>query len=158
MTRRHAFALIVFAAATLHAQSFGARPAEQFVTYIPDPVGVHAGQPSEFTIVFRIADGVHINSHTPADPTLIATDLAVQPTADIKLDAVAFPAGTPYTFAFAPNQKFSVYANQFALKVKITAAHTGSYTLNAALRYQACDTLQCAPPRTLPVSIFFTAN
>ena len=59
------------------------------------------------------------------------------------------------SFAFDPNQKLSVYSGDFSVKAVVVAppsANTGSYTVHADLKYQACDNNACYPPKTVPLA------
>jgi hypothetical protein len=131
---------------------------KSLVSYLAQPATVEAGKPSDVEFYFRIADGLHINSHAPSFSEMIPTTLSLQPAPDVKLGKMQYPAGTRYAFNFAPNEKLSVYTGDFVVKVSVTAAHAGRYTLNGLLNYQACDNLQCYPVKTLPVSLMVTAK
>lgn len=118
----------------------------------PPQVHVLAGQLSTVKMHFRIANGLHINSHTPLQKGLIRTELNVPATAGIKIAAVQFPAGTPYSPAAFPKDKLSVYAGELVVKVSIVAQR-GNHLLQGSLRYQACDMNTCFPPRNVPVAV-----
>jgi Disulphide bond corrector protein DsbC len=128
------------------------------VSYLAEPVTIEAGKPADVELGFRIADGLHINSHTPSASELIPTTLTLETTPDIKMGKLEYPAGVKYAFSFAPQEKLSVYTGDFFVKMRVTVAHSGSSTWNGALRYQACDNLQCYPVKTLPISVILTAK
>jgi hypothetical protein len=159
--KRSLVALAIFAGLLpLHAQSLNldAPKPKLNVTYIAEPATVTAGKPGEVELYFRIADGLHINSHSPADPTLIPTTLTLAPLSGVKVDGLRYPAGVKYAFSFAPREKLNVYTGDFVVKVRVTASQPGNFTLTGALRYQACDNLQCYPPKTAPVTVILTAK
>ena len=60
----------------------------------PEQVSVPAGKPSPVALHFRIAQGLHINSHTPSDDFLIPTTFSIPDGAGVRLDAATYPAGT----------------------------------------------------------------
>jgi len=123
------------------------------VTYLfPEQVSIAAQKPATIDLHFRVADGLHINSHTPREKSLIATNLAVAETSALKLTGVEFPAGTDYAFAFDPSEKLSVYTGEFTVTAHLTAP-AGNYMLQGLLRYQACDSRSCYPPKTIPVAL-----
>ncbi|AXC14656.1 hypothetical protein ACPOL_5408 [Acidisarcina polymorpha] len=123
------------------------------VTFLfPEQVSIPAGKPAPVDLHFRVADGLHINSHTPREKSLIPTNLAVVEMNALKVTGVEFPSGTDYAFAFAPSEKLSVYSGEFVLHAHL-AAPAGQYLLQASLRYQACDSRSCYPPKTIPVAI-----
>jgi hypothetical protein len=128
------------------------------VSYLAEPVTVQAGTPQDVELYFRIADAIHINAHSPLASEMIPTTLMLQPVPQVKVGRVQYPAGTKYAFSFAPQEKLSVYTGDFVVKARLTAAHTGSYTLKGLLDYQACDNLQCYPVKTLPVQLILTAK
>jgi len=128
------------------------------VMYVAEPATVQAGKPADVELYFRVADGLHINSHTPGDPTLIPTTLTLQPLAGVKADSIRFPAGTKYAFSFAPREKLSVYTGDFVVKIRVNVVHAGDYSLTGTLRYQACDNMQCYPPKMVPVSVILNVR
>jgi hypothetical protein len=118
----------------------------------PAKVTVTARRTSEVDLHFRIADGLHINSHNPSDKTLIPTRLAVVEAPGLNVTAVDFPPGADFNPPFAPKEKLSVYTGEFVLHAHLTA-QSGEHELVAGLHYQACDQNACLPPHTIPVSV-----
>jgi Disulphide bond corrector protein DsbC len=129
--------------------------AVQFLS--PDKINIPARRASQIDLHFRVADGLHINSHAPTDKTLIPTRLAVVEVQGLNVTAVDFPAGTQYAPQFAPREKLSVYTGEFVLHAHLTAQQ-GEHLLEGGLRYQACDANACLPPHTIPVSITVVAQ
>jgi hypothetical protein len=128
-------------------------PNQQLVHFLyPQQVTVPAGTAQTIDLHFRIANGLHINSHTPRQKSLIRTELIVAEPVGVKVAAVDFPAGTDYAFPADPSQKLSVYTGEFVLKMHLTA-QPGNHLVPAALRYQACDNSTCFPPRNAPVAV-----
>jgi hypothetical protein len=118
----------------------------------PDQIEVAAHKPQVVELRFRIQDGFHVNSHTPHEKSLIPTQLMVVDGDGVNVSAVDFPPGTDTSFAFAPNQKVSVYTGHVTLRAHVTVA-PGGHLLQGALRYQACDANACMPPRKIPVAV-----
>ena len=129
--------------------------AVQFV--YPEQVTVAAGHAAQIDLHFHIADGLHINSHTPLDKSLIPARLAVVEPAGLHVSSVEFPAGTAYALQVAPRDKLSVYTGDFVLRAHLTAT-PGEHLLTGALRYQACDSNACMPPHTIPVDVTVLAQ
>jgi len=157
------------AAAVAHSQFVSNSPRHdspiktEAVQYLfPAQVSIPAGKPSPVILHFRVAQGLHINSHTPSDEFLIPTDFsisdgvgpdAVNPDgAGVRLGAVTYPAGTIISLAFDPKTKLSVYTGEFAIEARIEATR-GNHSVQAKLHYQACDQNQCMPPKTIEVPI-----
>lgn len=138
--------------------SSGDNQPQQLVRYLfPQQVSVPAGQPQTVELHFRINNGLHINSHTPRQKSLIRTELIVAEPDGMKVSAVDFPTGTDYAFPADPAEKLSVYSGDFTLRMHFTAQR-GDHLLQAALRYQACDTNTCFPPRNAPVAVDVIAH
>jgi hypothetical protein len=123
------------------------------VTYLyPEQVTVAAGRPSPVTLHFQIAQGLHINSHTPSDDYLIATTLTIPTGSGVRLVNADYPPGSDLTLAMDPKTHLSVYTGEFAIGAQIVA-QAGNHLVEGQLRYQACDNSQCLPPKTIPVAI-----
>jgi hypothetical protein len=129
--------------------------AVQFLS--PEKVNVPARHAAMVDLHFRVADGLHINSHAPTDKTLIPARLAVVEVQGLNVTAVDFPPGTEYALQLAPQEKLSVYTGEFVLHAHLTA-QPGEHQLEGALRYQACDANSCMPPHTIPVSVTVVAQ
>jgi hypothetical protein len=118
----------------------------------PEQVTVAAGKSSEVTLHFRVADGLHINSHAPKDDYLIPTTFSLSEEAGVHLEKALYPDGKEFTLPSDPTSKLSVYTGEFAIQARILAP-AGNHLIEAKLRYQACDKNICLPPRTIPVAI-----
>lgn len=123
----------------------------------PQQVTVRAGQPATIQLHFRVQQGLHINSHTPPAKSLIGTELKVPEAEGVRVQAVDFPAGASYAFPAFPSEKLSVYSGEFVVTMHLTAQR-GNHLLDGQLRYQACDTNTCFPPRNAAVPIDIVAQ
>jgi len=132
-------------------------PPKAYVAYTALPQTIAANHSATLELHFRVLPGYHVNSHKPTLDYLIPTALTVPAAAGLKPGEPAYPAGQPYSFAFDPKEKLSVYAGDFIVKLPVTAA-AGAHSVDATLRYQACNNASCFPPKTLPVKIDFTAK
>jgi len=147
------------AAAIAHGQFVSKSPRNdspiktEAVQYLfPAQVSVPAGKPSPVILHFRVAQGLHINSHTPSDQFLIPTDFSIPEGTGVRLGAATYPPGTIISLAFDPNTKLSVYTGEFAIQARIEATR-GNHLVQAKLHYQACDQNQCMPPKTIDVPL-----
>jgi Disulphide bond corrector protein DsbC len=118
----------------------------------PQNVNIAARHAERIDLHFRVADGLHINSHVPMDKFLIPARLAVVEAQGLNVIAVDFPPGTEYALQFSPKEKLSVYTGEFVLHAHLIA-QPGEHLLQGALRYQACDSNSCMPPNSIPVSV-----
>ncbi|HEY5056465.1 MAG TPA: protein-disulfide reductase DsbD N-terminal domain-containing protein [Acidobacteriaceae bacterium] len=132
-------------------------PPKAYVAYTALPHSIAANHAATLELHFRVLPGYHVNSHKPTLDYLIPTALTVPPAAGLKPGEPTYPSGQPYAFAFDPKNKLSVYAGDFIVKLPVTAA-PGSHSIDASLRYQACNNASCFPPKNLPVKIDFTAK
>ena len=131
---------------------------KQLVQFLyPEQVTVAAGKPSVVELHFKVNDGLHINSHTPREKSLIPTQLMVGEPTGVNVASVDFPAGSDYSPAFSPSDKLSVYTGEFVLRAHVTAQR-GDHLVQAALRYQACDANSCYPPKTAPIAVSLIAK
>src|SRR5713101_6965832 len=125
------------------------------VTMSPAPmVTVTRGKPNTVSLRFHVGAGFHVNSNHPNSEFLIPTALKLNPPTDIVIGRVSYPAGEEMSFAFAPEDKLSVYTGEFPVTVEVrplAGVFPARYMIHGELRYQACDNAACYPPRKLPV-------
>src|ERR1700683_790561 len=74
----------------------------------PEKVNIPARRAAQVDLHFRVADGLHINSHAPTDKSLIPARLAVVEVQGLNVTKVDFPPGTEYAPQFSPREKLSV--------------------------------------------------
>jgi thiol:disulfide interchange protein DsbD len=119
-------------------------------------INSRSGDDVHGTIDVAIEPGWHMNSYKPLDEFLIPTVLSLDPaTADlVKAD---YPPHVLHSFAFSGGQKLAVYEGKisipFTAKVKNNAT-----SINATLRYQACNDSVCLPPNKASADIALTAG
>jgi hypothetical protein len=125
------------------------------VTMSPAPITtVTRGKANTVTLEFRVGAGFHINSNKPSAEYLIPTTLKLDPPTDIVAGKTTYPPGQEMSFAFAPDEKLSVYSGNFTVTVSVrplSSVLPSKYEVRGTLRYQACDNAACYPPRNLPV-------
>lgn len=133
-------------------------PNQQLVHFLyPQQVTVAAGSAQTIDLHFRINNGLHINSHTPRQKSLIRTELIAAEPTGVKIAGVDFPDGSDFAFPADPAQKLSIYSGEFVLKMHVTA-QSGNHLIQGLLRYQACDNSTCFPPRNAPVAVDVIAH
>jgi hypothetical protein len=153
-------AALAVGAMVAHGQGFSSSAAQKrplvktdAVTYLfPEQVNVPANKPSQIALHFRIAPGLHINSHTPTDEFLVPTTFSIPDGSDVRLESATYPAGTVMALPIDPTTKLSVYTGEFIIQTRIVAT-AGNHLVEAKLRYKACDNNQCLPPKTITVAI-----
>jgi Disulphide bond corrector protein DsbC len=152
-------ALIVASALASHAQLVSPNAQNRSVIktdavryLFPEQLTLPAGKPSQVALHFRVAEGLHINSHTPSDEYLIPTDFSIPDGSGAKLLAATYPTGSIITLPMDPKTRLSVYTGEFIIQARI-AATPGNHLVQGKLHYQACDQSQCLPPKTINVAI-----
>jgi len=118
----------------------------------PEQVTLAAGKPQSVTLHFRIAAGLHINSHTPKEQFLIPTVLSVPEDSGVKIAEARYPQGVEYVLPADPSTKLNVYTGEFAIVTRLVAS-AGDHLVQAQLHFQACDENACMPPRTITAPI-----
>ncbi|MGB6745490.1 MAG: protein-disulfide reductase DsbD domain-containing protein [Terracidiphilus sp.] len=153
------FVALGFAALAAHgqivptgAQSQPVAKPDAVAYLFPEQVSVAAGKASAVALHFRVAPGLHINSHTPSGDSLIPTTFSIPSGAGVRLDAASYPAGAEITLIVDPQTKLSVYSGEFVVQARIVSA-PGNHLVEGKLRYQACDNRECMPPKTITVPI-----
>jgi len=149
------FAIVVLTALPAPAQFIGAQSHSNSnaVAYLfPEQVTVPAGKPTSVALHFRVAQGLHIQSHTPSDQDFIPTVFSIPDGSGVHLDAASYPPGAEFSMPIDPKTKLSVYTGEFVIQARI-AATAGNHLVAAKLHYQACDQTQCMPPKTINVAI-----
>jgi hypothetical protein len=126
------------------------KPAVVFL--YPEQVTVPAGKPTTIALHFRVAPGLHINSHTPIEKELIPATFSIPAGSGVRLVSAVYPPGTDFALPIDPTTKLSVYFGDFTIQARIVAA-PGNHLVESTLRYQACDNNACMPPKTIIAAI-----
>jgi hypothetical protein len=117
----------------------------------PEQVTVAAGKASDVALHFRIAQGLHINSHTPKEEFLIPTTFSIPDGLGVQLQGARYPDGKDFTLPTDPGSKLNVYTDEFVIQARIVA-QPGNHLVEAKLHFQACNETACMPPKTIPVA------
>ena len=147
---------IALLAAPLLSQDAVPRKAPS-VKLVPVPLtNVTRGKANNVDLQFHVDAGFHINSNKPFEEYLIPTALKMDPPTDIAVGKITYPDGQEMSFAFAPDEKISVYSGDFTVSVNVrplASVLPSKYELRGTLRYQACDNAACYPPKTCRCSL-----
>ena len=123
----------------------------------PEQVTIPAGKPSDVALHFRVAPGLHINSHVPKEEFLIPASFTIPEGAGVSLQSATYPDGAEFILPADPSTKLSVYTGEFVIQARVVAK-AGDHLVEAKLRFQACDETVCLPPKTIPVTIDVIGN
>ena len=118
----------------------------------PEQLTLPAGKPTDVALHFRVAPGLHVNSHAPKYDYLIPTTFSIPDGLGVRLEAADYPAGKEFILPADPETKLSVYTDEFVIQARIVAT-PGNHLVEAKLHFQACDKEVCMPPKTIPVAI-----
>jgi hypothetical protein len=122
---------------------------------LTDGVQVRPGMEQEVELHFRVDEGYHINSHTPMDDLLIPTTLKFVP-GSVKVVGTDYPQGDIIKL-IGSGEGLEVYQGEFKVHVKLIAPR-GFSTMTGTVKYQACDSESCYPPKTLAVRLAVTGK
>src|SRR5687768_16559407 len=120
----------------------------------PIPLRVKQGGEAVATLKVRISSGYHVNTNAPLDQYLIPLRLTWD-AAPLEAGVVEYPQGKLEKYQFS-EKPLSVYSTDFDVVTKFKApanAPKGSKTIMGKLRYQACTTTTCYPPKTIAVEL-----
>ena len=109
---------------------------------------VHAGTTVRAALTVTLPDRFHVQSNKPRDPSLIATELTVEPPAGVTVKEIVFPMPVDLKQQGA-DQPLAVFERRFAIGVQFTLARglaAGTVKVPARLHYQACDDTTCFAP------------
>ena len=126
-----------------------------FASYEP----VARGMAFQVAVVLKIRPGFHINAREVTYEYLIPTELRPNVPAGFKFENVIYPKGTVRTFPFEKDKGLNVYTDTVILRLPLTVmpdAPLGPQHLAMKLRYQACDSEACFPPKTRDVEATLT--
>jgi thiol:disulfide interchange protein len=105
------------------------------------------GAPAMLAVVVNVHPGLHVQSHQPLDPSLIAFELKTDSNPAVGFLSPIYPP--PQLQTYAALGQLSVYTDQFIVYLPVTvkdAAAPGPVTLSGRLTLQACTESSCFPP------------
>jgi thiol:disulfide interchange protein DsbD len=120
----------------------------------PSPLTIKRGSTADVKLAVTLNEGFHANSHTPSDENLIPLKLTWEPGA-VSVKDVIYPKPKMEKYAFS-DKPLSVVSGAFDLTTKFAAAANaspGNSTITGKLRYQACNSNSCFPPKTVEVKV-----
>ena len=140
-----AAAVLLTVAAPAHAQ-LRRIPVE--IVPIAESEPVRAGTTIKAALQVTLPEGLHVQSNKPRDPSLIPTELELQPPAGVRGVEVVFPKAVDFPQEGLP-EPLLVFEREFTIGVQFSldaALPAGPQTLPFVLHYQACDDKVCFAP------------
>ena len=123
----------------------------------PSKVAAARGAAVEAKIPVTVDAGFHVNSNHPSEDYLIPLKLTWTSLGALVGGEVAYPPAKAEKYEFA-DKPLSVFSGAFSLTVsfKVAAnAPSGPGVASGKLRYQACNSNTCFPPKTADVSVAY---
>ncbi len=130
------------------AQFFGPKDLIQLESYLSYDK-VYSSSEVKLALDVSVKEGWHINSNTPKEDFLIASEVKVNE--PFKLTKVIFPEAEDLNFEFS-DVPVSVFEGEFKIGGKIeipSDIQPGEYELIVTLGYQACNNSSCLPPNEI---------
>jgi len=121
----------------------------------PQKVAGKRGEAVQAKIPVTVLAGYHVNSNTPTDEYLIPLKLTWTSTGALEGGTVRYPKPSMEKYEFSP-KPLSVYTGSFDLVAQFKIAPNAPAGPGAAagkLRYQACSSRACYPPKTIDVTL-----
>ena len=125
------------------------------LTVMP-PAKLHAkrGETVVAKVHAQLRPGYHCNSNTPSDEYLIPLKLTwnAEP---LEAGKVVYPKAQMEKYEFS-EKPLSVFSGEFDITTEFKVppkAPNGPAIISGKLRYQACNTTMCFPPKTLDVPV-----
>ena len=106
----------------------------------------------EGTITATIAEGWHVNSHTPSEEFAIPTVLELDPATATLIGEPQYPPHAMKAFGFTGGKQLAVYDGTFRIGFRAKLA-AGATKIAATLKYQACSDTVCLPPKSAVAEI-----
>jgi hypothetical protein len=123
----------------------------------PQKITGKRGAAVETKIPVTVETGYHVNSNTPTEEYLIPLKLTWTAAGALEPGKVVYPKPSVEKYSFAP-QGLSVFTGKFDLVAdfKVAAnAPAGPGIAEGTLRYQACNSSTCFPPKSIPVKVSY---
>lgn len=129
------------------------RPIPTFTTDVATPRAA-AGSTSRLRLTVALPAGLHVQSDTPRDPSLIATKLTLSPPPGVSVRRTSYPKATDLTQRGSA-EPLAVFSGTFDVDVDVAIARSvrpGTLEIPGELRYQSCTDQVCFPPSTASVT------
>jgi thioredoxin:protein disulfide reductase len=126
------------------------RPPQAAIAPFVEANGVRPGSPIRVALTVTLPEGLHVQSDTPRDPSLIPTALTIDAPAGVTVTQLIFPHPTDFAQA-GQAQPLRVFEHEFVVGAELEidrGVPAGELAIPARLRYQACDDKVCFRPIT----------
>ena len=143
------------AAAALLSSPLAFSQSSNFLTLVAPPkLAVGAAQTAIAPLKVQLRTGYNVNSHTPREAYLIPLRLSWE-AAPLEVALIKYPEPHDEKYEFS-EKPLSVFTGDFEIVTVFRVppdAPKGARIAAGKLRYQACTTTTCFPPRTAEVKL-----
>ena len=157
LERRLPWLLAICLAGSLGAgQPGGVTPIKK-LEFLAGQDGVQAGQQLQVAVRVSLAGDFHVNSHVPSTEYLIPTSFDLVAPEGFAAKTWDFPEGTNKRFPYS-DVPLSVYEGTFVVRGSLKVAEgtaPGAKQARGMLKYQACTSQRCYPPKKEEVTLQF---
>ncbi len=126
------------------------RPPQATIAPFVEANGVRPGSPIRVALTVTLPEGLHVQSDTPRDPSLIPTVLTIDAPPGVRVTQLVFPHPTDFAQE-GQSQPLRVFEHEFVVGAELEIERgvpSGELAIPARLRYQACDDKVCFRPIT----------
>ena len=133
---------------------FIAAAQKDIITVAVPEVVLSEGANSKIRIMVQVKEGYHIQGNILKDESLIPTTLIIAKSEGLQTGSPVFPRAKKFKLE-GSEEPLDVFDGSFEIIVPLQTqgVKTGTYCLEASLRYQACDARTCFFPKTKRFSI-----
>jgi thiol:disulfide interchange protein DsbD len=126
---------------------------------VGEPANISAARGSsvEAKIPVTVDAGFHVNSNHPSEDYLIPLSLKWTSLGALEGGEVGYPPSKAEKYDFS-EKPLSVFSGSFSLTARFKVAATappGPGVATGKLRYQACNSNTCFPPKTVDVNVTY---
>jgi thiol:disulfide interchange protein len=114
---------------------------------------VRAGTATRVALTVTLPPGFHVQSHLPADSTVIPTVLTITPVQGVTVQRLFYPKASEFRVA-GLDAPLLVFDHEFVVGAEVgigADVPPGDLTIPGRLRYQACDEFVCYVPTSVSV-------
>jgi thiol:disulfide interchange protein DsbD len=114
----------------------------------------------EAKIPLAVDPGFHVNSNTPSDETLIPLSVTWKSTGALEGGKVTYPKPSMEKYPFL-DKPLSVFTGSFDVIAHFKVAQNapaGPGAAVGAVKYQACNSNTCFPPKTIELTLPYSVQ
>jgi DsbC/DsbD-like thiol-disulfide interchange protein len=115
----------------------------------------HPGETFKVGLLVKVIPGWHIHAAQLEDEFLIPTSLDFEGKEGLEVQGYYFPPAIKKKYEYSESE-LSVYEGECVFGVLIQADNKiapGKYNIKGRLKYQACDSTSCLPPKEVKLKI-----